>query len=105
MARYSARLRGIPTPADTQVWRLEPYTRLEFKSTPKIWPNVIATFEGLFLCEQRAEGTDVTHVEQLFLRPPFRWLADPYLRSWWQREVADEVIRLRDLLEGSETEA
>lgn len=102
LARYSGRLRGLPTPADTQAWTLEPYTRLDFRSTRKLWPNVVATFHGWFVCRETPKGTRVTHVERLFFRPPLKWVAEPFLRKWWAQQIADEVMRLGELLERDE---
>ncbi|HWC14878.1 MAG TPA: ester cyclase [Actinomycetota bacterium] len=98
-AKYSGRLRGIPTPTEVQEWMLEPYTRLEFKSRPSLWPGIIARFEGSFDCEETHDGTLVRHREAFEFKPPFSWLAIPFLRSWLQRDVEDEVVRLKNLLE------
>ena len=97
--KYSGRLRGIPTPTDVQEWRLEPHKRLEFKSVPSLWPGMVASFEGFFACEEVTEGTAVRHREAFRFRPPFSWLAVPFLRSWLQRDVEAEVLRLKHLLE------
>jgi len=98
-AKYSGRLRGVPTPTEVQEWTLEPYRRLEFRSVPSIWPGMIARFEGTFECEEVEEGTRVRHREAFVFRPPFSWVAVPFLRTWLQRDVEDEVVRLKDLLE------
>jgi steroid delta-isomerase-like uncharacterized protein len=98
-AKYSGRLRGIPTPSEVQEWTLEPYTRLEFRSRPSLWPGMIARFEGSFQCEEMKGGTIVRHREAFQFRPPFSWLAVPILKSWLQRDVEDEVVRLKGLLE------
>lgn len=101
LAKYSGRLRGIPTPTDVQEWTLEPYRRLEFKSVPSMWPGVVARFEGFFQCEETDGGTLTRHVESFHFNPPFSWLAVPFLRSWLQRDVEDEVARLKRLLEAA----
>jgi hypothetical protein len=99
-ARYSARLRGIPTPADIQSFELaDDYSTLRFVSTPKFWPNVVATFEGRFECRPEAEGTHVRHVEQLTFARPVAWIAEPLLRKWWATEIRTEVERMRTMLE------
>lgn len=98
-AKYSGRLRGIPTPTEVQEWTLEPYTRLQFKSQPSLWPGMIARFEGSFDCEETDGGTVVRHREAFEFKPPFSWLAIPFLRSWLQRDVEDEIVRLKHLLE------
>ena len=98
-AKYSGRLRGIPTPSEVQEWTLEPYTRLQFRSRPSLWPGMIARFEGSFECEEADVETIVRHREAFEFKPPFSWLAVPFLRSWLQRDVEDEVVRLKQLLE------
>jgi hypothetical protein len=102
-ARYTAKLRGIPTPADVQRFELaEDYSTLRFVSTPKFWPNVMATFEGWFECRPSDEGTHVRHVEELRFAKAVGWLADPMFRTWWADEIRGEVVRLRDLLEADD---
>lgn len=98
-AKYSGRLRGIPTPTEVQEWSLEPYTRLDFRSRPSMWPGMIARFRGSFECEEMDGHTVVHHREAFEFRAPFSWLAVPFLSSWLQRDVEDEVIRLKRLLE------
>lgn len=98
-AKYSGRLRGIPTPSEVQEWTLEPYTRLQFRSRPSLWPGMIARFEGSFECEEADGRTIVRHREAFEFKPPFSWLAVPFLKSWLQRDVEDEVVRLKQLLE------
>ncbi len=100
-AKYSGRLRGIPTPSEVQEWTLDPYKRLEFRSRPSLWPGMIARFEGSFHCEEIESGTSVRHREAFEFKPPFSWLAVPFLRSWLQRDVEDEVVRLKQLVEAS----
>lgn len=100
-AKYSARLRGIPTPTEIQDWTLDPYRRLDFKSRPSLWPGMIARFEGFFECDETADGTLVRHREAFKFRPPFSWLANPFLRSWLQRDIEAEVLRLKALLEAN----
>ena len=99
VAKYSGRLRGIPTPSEVQEWRLEPWHRLEFRSRPSLWPGMIARFEGFFECDETTEGTSVRHREAFDFHPPFSWIAVPFLRSWLQKDIEDEVVRLKRLLE------
>jgi Polyketide cyclase / dehydrase and lipid transport len=98
-AKYSGRLRGIPTPADVQDWTLQPYRRLEFRSRPSLWPGMVARFEGFFECQETPDGTAVRHREAFQFRPPFSWVAVPFLKSWLQRDIDAEVLRLKRLLE------
>ena len=105
-ARYSAKLRGIPTPADTQSFTLAAdYSTLRFVSTDKFWPNVMARFEGRFECRAEDGGTRVRHVEQLTFSRAVGWIADPAFGTWWAREVRDEVGRLKELLEADSSGA
>ena len=69
-ARYAGRMRGLPGPAETVDWELEPWSRLHFWSTPSFWPGILYQFDGLFTCEETAEGTRVRHREAVSLRPP-----------------------------------
>src|SRR5438034_198525 len=98
-ARYAGRMRGLPGPAETVDWELEPWSRLHFRSTPSLWPGVLYHFDGLFTCEETAEGTCVRHREAVSLRPPLAWVVDPLLRDWLARDTAREMARLKALLE------
>lgn len=98
-AKYSGRLRGIRTPSEIQDWTLEPYRRLEFRSRPSLWPGLFARFQGTFECKETPEGTLVRHRETFEFTPPLSWVAVPFLRSWLQIDVEEEVIRLKRLLE------
>ncbi len=96
--RYSGRLRGIPTPADTQSIRLIRWTRLDYESIPSPL-NRLARFHGWFECEEREEGTFVRHREEFDFSPVVGWLAAPLFKRWLQRQVAEEVDDLKRMLE------
>ena len=98
-ARYAGRMRGLPGPAETVQWELEPWSRLHFWSTPSLWPGVLYHFDGLFTCEETAEATRVHHREAVSLRPPLAWIVEPLLRAWLARDTVEEVARMKALLE------
>ena len=98
-ARYAGRMRGLRGPAETVDWELEPWSRLHFRSTPSLWPGVLYHFDGLFTCEETAEGTCVRHREAVSLRPPLAWVVEPLLRAWLARDTVEEVARMKALLE------
>ncbi len=98
-ARYAGRMRGLRGPAETVDWELEPWSRLHFWSTPSFWPGVLFHFDGLFTCEETAEGTRVRHREAVSLRPPLAWIVEPLLRAWLARDTVEEVARMKALLE------
>jgi len=77
----------------------QPWSRLHFRSTPSLWPGVLYHFDGLFTCEETAEGTCVRHREAVSLRPPLAWVVDPLLRDWLARDTALEMARMKALLE------
>ncbi len=57
-------------------------------------------FDGLFTCEETAEGTRVRHREAVSLRPPLAWVVEPLLRDCWlARDTAEEMARMKALLE------
>lgn len=60
---------------------------------------MIARFEGTFECEDADNETIVRHREAFQFGPPFALFAVPFLKSWLQRDVEDEVVRLKRLLE------
>lgn len=96
--RFSGRIRGLPGPSGTY-----PFTRsasrLQFGSPiagPARW---FLDFEGTFECEATAEGTVVTHREVFDFKRPWRWLAEPLLRSWLERDTSEEMVRFKELVE------
>lgn len=97
--RHSARLRGLPTPRASLRWRLVPYSKLELRTAPSVMAKLLGRFEGLFTCEERDHGTVVYHRECFYFTGPIRWLLEPYLRTWLERDTSQEVERMRDLLE------
>jgi len=98
-ARYAGRMRGLRGPAETVDWELEPWSRLHFWSTPSFWPGILYHFDGLFTCEETAEGTRVRHREAVSLRPPLARVVEPLLRDWLARDTVEEVARMKALLE------
>ena len=44
-------------------------------------------------------GTRVVHTERFHFFRPWRFVAEPYLRSWLARDIAEEMVRLKQLLE------
>ena len=99
--RYSARLRGLPTPSAAFAWRLVPYARLEIRSLGEGWLEglLLDHFEGLFLCEQTAAGTRIVHRETFAFRPPLARLIEGFLGPWLARQVPEEVARMKHILE------
>src|SRR5206468_5464948 len=75
------------------------WSRLHFWSTPSFWPGILYQFDGLFTCEETAEGTRVRHREAVSLRPPLAWVVEPLLRDWLARDTAEEMARMKALLE------
>jgi hypothetical protein len=61
----------------------------------------LAYFEGSFDCEATNEGTRVTHREAYRFKAPWRWLAEPALRSWLERDTADEMVRFKTLVDAA----
>jgi Polyketide cyclase / dehydrase and lipid transport len=97
-AQFSGRIRGLPGPSGTY-----PFTRtdsrLEFGSPvagPARW---FLDFEGTFDVEHTDEGTVVTHREVFSFKRPWRWLAEPLLRSWLEHDTTEEMIRFKQLIE------
>lgn len=96
---FTARLRGLPTPADRQTYQVAPDRRsLEFRSVPSRWPGLLASFHGTVTCQPAEGGTLVTHIERFTFSPLLSWIAEPYLRTWLQRDTTQEVARLAEKL-------
>lgn len=96
---FTARLRGLPTPADRQTYQVaHDGQSLEFRSAPSRWPGLLASFHGTITCQPAAGGTLVTHIERFTFSPLLAWIAEPYLRAWLQRDTTQEVARLAEQL-------
>ena len=101
-ARYRGRLRGLPTPADTNDVVLQRWSRVDFKGAPNSWIRYLVDFHGWFECVETTDGTVVTHGERFAFRAPGRWIMEPYLRNWLREEMSREMQRLADCLQGPE---
>lgn len=98
--RYRGHLRGIPTPADENVVTLVPGRSLTFTGAPDRWTRRLLDFEGSFTCQPIAHGTRVVHRESFGFKPaPVRTIAEAWLGRWLQREIADEMERLKIQIE------
>lgn len=76
-------------------------SRLQFGSPIAGPPRWFLDFEGTFNCEETAEGTVVTHREVFESKRPWRWLAEPLLRSWLEHDTSEEMVRFKELVERS----
>ena len=56
-------------------------------------------FEGTFDVERTDESTVVTHGEVFSFKRPWRWLAEPLLRSWLENDTTEEMVRFKQLIE------
>jgi uncharacterized protein (UPF0548 family) len=60
---------------------------------------VVPRLEGTFDVERTDEGTVVTHREVFSFKRPWRWLAEPLLRSWLEHDTTEEMVRFKQLSE------
>jgi hypothetical protein len=101
IARYRGRLRGIPTPLDTNVVTLQEWERLVFESAPGVWTRRLVDFIGTFECTSNSGGgTTLRHAETFRFHPALvDRLAGRVLGRWLQEEIEVEVQRLKNLIE------
>ena len=100
---YDARFRGVPTPAVRQRITVQPFRRIDIRSTPGTFAHFMGPFHGLFTFEELGDGvTRVFHREEMSFRAPFKWVIEPLLRRWLADDVRQEVLRLKKLLEASD---
>ena len=99
--RYRGRVRGLPTPSVENTVHREPGRSLTFRGAPDHWTRHVLDFEGSFHCEPAGTGaTTVVHRESFGFKPaPVRWLLEAWLGRWLQRDIDDEVQRLKRLVE------
>lgn len=97
-AEFSARIKGIPGPRGVYPFTVEE-SRLTFSSPvagPARW---FLDFEGSFEVEETDDGTVVTHREAFAFKKPWRWVAEPVLRRWLERDTTEEMVRFKELVE------
>ena len=95
--RLWSRLKWTPPVPDVQLFELERWSRLTFTGAPGQPSRLVLGFTGTVECEPTPDGTLVTHSYELAFRGPFRILEIPH-RKWLQRDLAEEMARLADLL-------
>jgi Polyketide cyclase / dehydrase and lipid transport len=96
--QFWGRLRGLPGPSGVYPFTMT-RTRLEFGSPIGGAARWFLDFEGSFDCEQTPEGTRVTHREVFMFKRPWKWLLEPLLRRWLERDTAEEMVRFKPLVE------
>jgi len=100
---YSGRFRGLPTPAVRQTITAAPYRRIDVRSIPGTLAHAMSGFHGLFTFDELADHTTrVFHREELVFRGPLRWVVEPLLRDWLAADTAEEVGRMKTLLEAGD---
>ena len=95
--RLWSRLKWTPPVPDVQLFELERWSRLTFTGAPGQFSRLVLGFTGIVECEPTPDGTLVTHSYELTFRGPFRILETVH-RRWLQRDLAEEMARLADLL-------
>lgn len=98
--RYIGRVRGVVSPPDRNDVTLARWSRADFVASPDCWVRRLVDFHGWFTCEPTDGGTVVTHGERFSFHRPGRWLMEPYLCAWLQRDLNGEMTRLASALAG-----
>lgn len=104
-ARYRGRVRGLPTPADTNDVHLQRWSRVDFVGSSDSWMRKVLDFHGWFTCEETDAGTVVEHGEHFEFHRPGSWLMEPFLRKWLGADMDNEMVRLARLVDTKVTDA
>ena len=100
--RYRGRIRGVPTVAVENIVELDPGRALVFRGAPDHWTRHLLDFEASFVCTRVDGGTHVVHREAYGLKPaPIRILVEWWVRDWLQRDIEEEVVRLKRFVEAA----
>jgi hypothetical protein len=78
--------------------RLRRWSELTFTGAPRRPARLVLAFSGRFTCREVGDGCELTHSYELAFRRPWRWIYEPLLDGWLQREVEGEVDRVREIL-------
>ena len=97
--RHDGTLRGLPGPAVSLEMFVEGTTSVSYRSLPTFPSSWMLTFDGGFELAETPEGTRVVHTERFRFFPPWRFVAEAFLREWLAADVAKEMVRLKEILE------
>jgi hypothetical protein len=100
--RHDGTLRGVPGPAVSLEMLIDPALRsVRSRSVASFPTRFVLTFDGGFELTPVDGGTHVVHRERFRFFAPFKWVAEPFLRAWLARDVMEEMVRLKALLEST----
>jgi len=97
--RHDGTLRGIPGPPVSLEMTIEGSTSVRYRSVPTFPSKWFLTFDGGFELSEVAGGTHVVHTERFRFHAPWRFVAEPFLRTWIAEDVPKEMARLKAILE------
>ena len=97
--RHDGKLRGVPGPAVSLTMVVEGTSSVRYRSVPTFPSRCVLTFDGGFELTVTPEGTHVVHTERFRFYAPWRWGAEPFLRTWIAADVRAEMARLKEILE------
>jgi polyketide cyclase/dehydrase/lipid transport protein len=98
LMRHGGRLRGIPGPPVSLEVTIDGLS-VAYRSIPTFPSRWVLTFDGGFELTETPAGTRVVHTERFHFFAPWRFVAEPYLRAWLAADIAEEMVRLQQLLE------
>jgi hypothetical protein len=96
--RHGGSLRGIPGPPVSLEVVVDGLS-VRYRSIPTFPSRWVLTFDGGFELTETPAGTRVVHTERFHFRAPWRYVAEPYLRTWLDGDIAQEMVRLKEILE------
>ncbi len=96
--RHGGKLRGIPGPPVSLELVVDGLS-VAYRSIPTFPSRLILTFDGGFELSETPDGTLVVHTERFRFFAPWRFVADPFLRTWLDADIAEEMVRLKEILE------
>ena len=97
--RHDGTLRGLPGPPVSLEMTIEGSTSVRYRSVSTFPSKWFLTFDGGFELSEVAGGTHVVHTERFRFHAPWRFAAEPFLRTWIAEDVPKEMARLKEILE------
>jgi hypothetical protein len=97
--RHDGTLRGLPGPPVSLEMTIEGSTSVRYRSVPTFPSKWFLTFDGGFELSEVEGGTHVVHMERFRFHAPWRFVAEPFLRTWIAEDVPKEMARLKTILE------
>ena len=93
---FRGSIRGIPSPRQRQSVKLDRWWSVTFESAGPWWADRLVWMRGGLTAQPFGGGSLVTHSYRFRFKGPFGPLIERYARDWLDRDLHDELQRVRN---------